>query len=1355
MKKASYQLPSGLTTRMTATGEMIGPDGRYTVISPRTRPVDEHWALYEHEGLTAEDVWAAERVLPHGTVQNLTKWSMYRDEKIMDGMTPPPMAMLGLREEELDWAPEREGEPAGKWYDKLYAIRSLPTVRYREQHEADGVEDMTQMEELSEAAVLMNLRTRYERDLIYTYIGRILVSVNPYKLLNIYGTETVLQYEGHGLGENPPHLFAIANISYTTMMDSKKNQVVVISGESGSGKTEATKLILRYLTAIHHKRNVTQQIEILEATPLLESFGNAKTVRNDNSSRFGKFVEIFLEEGVISGAITSQYLLEKSRIVFQAKEERNYHIFYELLAGLPSHQQQNLYLQEAETYFYLNQGGNCVIQGKDDGDDFRRLMVAMEILSFSSSDLNGVFKILSSILHLGNVFFHRIEIEGQEGAGVISTQEVRVVAELLQVSPEGLQKSITYKVTDAMREKIYTPLTVESAVDARDALAKVLYSLLFQWLTEKINGRVYPRNEAPSISILDIYGFEDLTFNSFEQLCINYANETLQSFFNRIVFKQEQDEYIREQISWLEVSFTDNQPCIDLIAAKPHGILRILDDQCGFPQATDHTFLQKCHYQHGENGLYSRPKMPLPEFTVKHYAGRVTYQVHKFLHKNFDYLKQEVLDLFIQSRNMMVANLFVKHAEVLGQQRSVFNRSSSHTRRYQPSTVASKFHHSLQELLDKMERCNPFFVRCIKPNNNKEPRVCDMDLVAAQLRYSGIMDTVRIRREGYPIRIQFHVFLSRYKALIGLKQTPPPDGENCVLMLKKLCPIRKGAYQVGVSVLFLKENVYQLLESKRDRLMHVAAMTLQRYVRMHIARKSFLHLRQVISRFEAHCRGYLARQQFLRMRVNLIQLRSLVLLCMNRQRYMQARVLQQRKAEKERLSREVVNISQLPIPAELGALLQSSAGAEVLHSDCLALVQAPRVQVEPQLTLPLDINNYLMTKYIRSNFREMQFGMVMSPLTAPLTRLEDNLKQDALDVFMLVLRFMGDPDLNGAVENLFGNYIVQRGLATPPIRDEILAQIANQVWRNVHHGNAERGWLLMAACLSSFSPSGSMDKYLLKFASDHALSGYKGVCQHKLLQALQKSRLVPEVARCYPPTLLEWTCIRRQASMVLQVHCPDGVLFLCPVHSWTAGEELARDILQHRGVSDGWRGWSVLMKEPGQWLELCGHDFVLDLICDMELSCDFPKQKSHFLIANEHVGRVRPNTSISLFCGGFDEEDYGPLSTGQSSSLANQSLPISEGHYNQYSNGERGMDTYLDSLFDPVLSDTNGDLDRTQSLTSRMKGAGGVGVVNGPYSPPGAVRVLPTMPVMQSVLLHQEILAQQQQAIINQQAVIM
>ncbi|NWW56016.1 MYO15 protein, partial [Ifrita kowaldi] len=1265
-------------------------------------------------------------------------------------------------------SPDTQCSCWGTGFGAMQSLCSLPIMRYQEPQEEDGLEDMTQLEDLQEAAVLSNLRTRFERQLIYTYIGSILLSVNPYRIYNIYGTEQVLQYEGRALGENPPHLFAIANVAYSKVMDAKHNQCIVISGESGSGKTEATKLILRYLAAVSQKRSTAPQI--LEATPLLESFGNAKTVRNDNSSRFGKFVEIFLEDGLICGAITSQYLLEKSRVVFQAKSERNYHIFYEMLAGLPSQQRQRYCLQGAETYYYLNQGGNCEIPGKDDAEDFRRLLNTMEVLNFSVDEQNSIFRVLSSVLHLGNVYFEKYETDCQEVATVVSATEIRTVAELLQVSPEGLQKAITFKVTETLREKIFTPLTVESAVDARDAIAKTLYSLLFGWLTDRINKLVYPRQEALSIAILDIYGFEDLNFNSFEQLCINYANEYLQFFFNRIVFQEEQEEYLREQIEWKEIPFSDNQPCIDLISQKPYGILRILDDQSCFPQATDHTFLQKCHYHHGTNPLYTKPKMPLPEFTIKHYAGKVTYQVHKFLDKNYDQVRQDVLDLFLSSRTKVVANLFFGHAQVMARQRSLIRRSSTRTRRYKAPTVAARFQQSLLELVEKMERCNPFFVRCLKPNNKKEPGLFEADVVRTQLRYSGILETIRIRKEGFPIRIPFLVFIDRYRCLIDMWSNVIPNGANCVEMLRSLCPVNPSMYYVGVTKLFLKEQLYQALESKRARAHHLAALTLQRYARTFFIKRRFRSLRRKIVLLQTRARGYLARQRYRRMRRTLIKFRSLVHIYVNRRRYLKRKEDARRRAEeeKERMKqeltrREVVDVTHLEIPAELMGLLEAAAAAREVNAGCVVLVPPPALQPDPQLTLPLDINDYPMAKYVRGHFQEPAFGMLTAPLKAPLTRLDEELCHEALSLFKLILRFMGDPGLGGLQETLFGNYIVQKGLSVPGLRDELLAQAANQVWRNTNVNNEERGWLLLAACLSAFPPSTAFDKYLLKFVSDYAFAGYKPVCQRKLMHAMARSQLGAAAARTFPPSLLEWTANRQQASMALDLHCFNGDQFSCPIHSWSTGEDLAGDVLKHRGLLEGWRGWSVAMKAGAQWAELAGHDYVLDLVSDLELLRGFPRQKSCFLIAWDGT-ESHSRDSQPVLGHGLDLDEVPPPPAVKAPTLpsieayhphgrasfppapvpqrCDEALPchwftpcpLTDGEFGEQ-RSQKGLDRYLDSLFDPVLSYGNGvrgcppargilgcrwlghcaltpvpqELEKPSILSQRLKGGGGVG----------------------------------------------
>nr|XP_003420708.1 unconventional myosin-XV [Loxodonta africana] len=1249
--------------------------------------------------------------------------------------TCPPSRRLGP---EAAYLPHRgawkEVGPQS-WQNKMHSIRSLPSLRSREQRGEDGVEDMTQLEDLQEATVLSNIKTRFERNLIYTYIGSILVAVNPYRMLGIYGPEQVQKYNGRALGENPPHLFAIANLAFAKMLDAKQNQCIIISGESGSGKTEATKLILRYLAAMNQKQGITQQIKILEATPLLESFGNAKTVRNDNSSRFGKFMEIFLEGGMISGAMTSQYLLEKSRIVFQAKNERNYHIFYELLAGLPAQLRQTFSLQEAETYYYLNQGGNCEIQGKSDADDFRRLLAAMEVLCFSGEDQDSIFRILASILHLGNVYFEKYETDAQEVASVVSAREIQAVAELLQISPEGLQKAITFKVTETMREKIFTPLTVESAVDARDAIAKVLYALLFGWLIARVNALVSPSQDTKSIAILDIYGFEDLSFNSFEQLCINYANENLQYLFNKIVFQEEQEEYVREQINWQEITFVDNQPCINLISLKPYGILRILDDQCCFPQATDHTFLQKCNYHHGTNPLYSKPKMPLPEFTIKHYAGKVTYQVHKFLDKNHDQVRQDVLDLFIKSRTRVVAYLFASHAPQAAPQR--LGKSSSVTRLYKAHTVAAKFQQSLLDLVEKMEKCSPLFVRCLKPNHRKEPGLFEPEVVMTQLRYSGVLETVRIRKEGFPVRLSFQIFIDRYRCLVALRHNVPATGDMCVSVLSRLCSVTPNMYRVGVSKLFLKEHLYQLLESMRERVLHLAAVTLQRCLRGFLIQRRFRSLRHKIILLQSRARGYLARQRYQRMRRGLLKFRSLVHLYISRRRYLKLKAEQRHQVEEARLreqeelsKRELVAVGHLEVPAELAGLLQAAAGLRLAQAPQVAPMRTPRLQAEPRVTLPLDINNYPMAKFVRCHFKEPAFGMLTVPPRTPLTCLPAEHHREAVCIFKLVLRFMGDTHLHGVQEQVFGNYIVQKGLAVPELRDEILAQLANQVWRNPNAHNAERGWLLLATCLSSFTPSSRLNKYLLKFVSDYGQNGFQAVCQQRLVQAMGRAQQQgSRVARTFPPTQLEWKVTQEKASMALDVGCFNGDQFSCPVHSWSTGEELAGDILRHRGLADGWRGWTVAMKNGVQWAELAGHDYVLDLVSDLELLRDFPRQKSYFIVGAEGPVAGKGGPSV-VFGSSWDSDEDMPVRPPPQGHVPQ--VPDSYRHcsHNEGStNGEteaqgetathpywdnlgepavphRGLDCYLDSLFDPVLSYGDADLEKPTAIAYRMKGGG-------------------------------------------------
>ncbi|KAF7642283.1 hypothetical protein LDENG_00260960, partial [Lucifuga dentata] len=408
-----------------------------------------------------------------------------------------------------------------------------------------------------------------------------------------------------------------------------------------------------------------------------------------------------------------------------AREERNYHVFYELLAGMNDWDKQELYLQGAETYYYLNQGGACELKTKQDKQDFQLLVQCFETIGLHAEQISTVWAILSSILQLGNICFSSYESESFEVARIFSEAEARRVGSLLQISSEALQTVITHRVTETTYDRIYCPLSAESAIESRDAIAKALYSVLFDWLLEQINDWLSPSEMDSTVGIMDIYGFEDLGVNSFEQLCINFANETLQHFVNMAVISQEQEEYSTEQIQWYPMPLKNFHSCVDLISSRPHGILRILDDQTCLPQ--------KCHYHHGSNPLYAKPKNPLPVFTVYHYAGAVTYQ--------------------------MVSELFRKVQDGYIQQRELGWRGRG--LRHQPTTTASHFLQSLSELTTRLERCKTTFIRCLKPNYIKLPDVFDLDYVSAQLRHAGMLETIHIRKEGFPIRIQYSYFIER------------------------------------------------------------------------------------------------------------------------------------------------------------------------------------------------------------------------------------------------------------------------------------------------------------------------------------------------------------------------------------------------------------------------------------------------------------------------------------------------------------------------------------------------------------------------------------------------------------------
>ncbi|XP_076764901.1 unconventional myosin-XV-like [Xylocopa sonorina] len=1138
---------------------------------------------------------------------------------------------------------------AGK--PQIFTLTNLSGVKPRQDLGQNGVEDMIQLTDLNEASLLWNLKIRYDKELIYTYTGSILVAVNPYKMFDIYGLDQVKLYEGRILGTLPPHLFAVGSSAYsqvTAANNASANQVVVISGESGSGKTESTKLVMQYLAAVNRAPNNLVTEQILEATPLLESFGNAKTPRNDNSSRFGKYLEVFFRDGVIVGGRITQYLLEKSRIVTQASEERNYHVFYELLAGLDQQLRDKYGLLTPDKYFYLNQGGNCEIDGKSDTQDFKALLSAMQVLGFTSEEQDTIFKILASVLHLGNVYFHRKQMRhGQEGVEVGSDAEIRWAAHLLQVNSDGIIRALTTKTTEARNEKVFTALNIDQALDARDAFAKALYNSLFSWLVARVNHIVYKgTKQTAAISILDIFGFENFAENSLEQLCINYANENLHFYFNKHIFKLEQQEYAKEKIDWTTINYTDNLPVIHLIAKKPVGILHLLDDESNFPKATDLSFLEKCHYNHALSELYSRPRMNSAEFAIKHYAGQVWYNVEGFLDKNRDTLRPDVVELLISSKISMVSKMF-QHVRTTHEANKTMNKPNGRfvTMKPRTPTVSARFHDSLQLLLDSMSQCNPWFVRCIKPNTEKAPMKFDMPCVLEQLRYTGMLETIRIRKTGYPVRLLFGHFVDRYRYLVSTHlPRGAPNKELARIILDKAAPKEaQSQYQLGLTRVFLRESLERTLEYNRALILERAAITVQRYTRGFLARRRFLNISRSTVLIQAVYRGYRERKKFHALKRGVLMAQKMYRGKKQRERFAvlkeemakraeieraskeRAKAKQQRE-EQERTSRAVAGVNHLEIPAELAFIYSKLDDWQPTHTERnLLKVVGQVIPMHHSYNLPNDIDQHQFSKFTNIYFKSHIFGMKREPIKTPfLAKARDQDYTDSLMIFKMILRFMNENNLSGKREQALGDYIVNKGIVNEKLRDEILCQLANQTWKNENDANKERGWLLLSNCLSAFQPSSTLFKYLLKYVSDHAYDGYKAYCQRKLLQGERtifrvtnnNQQVVHHVPRNYPPCVLEWRANRNRVNMALSVGFYDGETVTCAVDSWTTCEELANLAVHNHGVDNsGWTItlWNQLDGPDAIVTETNGFDYVLDLISEMELAPAFPAAKHMFL----------------------------------------------------------------------------------------------------------------------------------------------
>ncbi|WVZ99416.1 hypothetical protein U9M48_044721 [Paspalum notatum var. saurae] len=713
---------------------------------------------------------------------------------------------------------------------------------------SDGIDDMTRLSYLHEPGVLNNLSVRYAKNIIYTYTGNILIAINPFQRLpHLSEPHTMEKYKGANFGELDPHVFAIADVSYRQMMNEGKSNSILVSGESGAGKTETTKMLMRYLAFLGGRsRTVGRTVEqqVLESNPVLEAFGNAKTVRNNNSSRFGKFVEIqFDKSGKISGAAIRTYLLERSRVCQINSPERNYHCFYFLCAA-PSEDIKRYKLADPSSFHYLNQSTCIKLDEISDAKEYLATRSAMNTVGITEQEQEATFRVVAAVLHLGNISF----VKGREvDSSVIKDEKARfhlnAAAELLMCDCGNLENALIKRKINTPEGVITTTVDPNSATVSRDGLAKQIYSQLFDWLVNRLNASIGQDTSSDRlIGVLDIYGFESFKTNSFEQLCINFTNEKLQQHFNQNVFKMEQEEYNREQIDWSYIEFVDNQDVLDLIEKKPGGIIALLDEACMFPKCTHESFSQKLYEKFRNSKRFSKPKLSRTAFTIQHYAGEVTYQSDHFLDKNRDYVVVEHQELLNASKCSFVSGLFP----------SVLEENTKASK----SSIATRFKWQLQDLMETLSSTEPHYIRCIKPNNHLKPTMFENINVLQQLRCSGVLEAIRISCAGYPTRKIFHEFFCRFCILVpGLIMERNNEKAACQRILDKL---GLQGYQIGRTKVFLRAGQMAELDARRTEVRNKAARAIQSRFRTHVAREQFLILLKTSVSFQSFVRVILA-----------------------------------------------------------------------------------------------------------------------------------------------------------------------------------------------------------------------------------------------------------------------------------------------------------------------------------------------------------------------------------------------------------------------------------------------------------------------------------------------------------------
>jgi len=959
-------------------------------------------------------------------------------------------------------------------------------------------DDLVMLGSVNEAIISYTLRTFYESNVLYTWVGAaqsVLISVNPYKwITGLYDSNQVARYKNPPPNQKlGPHPFAIAANSYNSLLNDAKNQSILISGESGAGKTEATKQCLNWLADVAGSESSVEE-KILQANPLLEAFGNAKTIRNNNSSRFGKWIEVYFDGSTsqICGASINNYLLERSRVVYQQKNERNFHVFYQMCQSRELSSKYNL--KDPNEYHYLNQSGLIKAHDVDDEGDLNDVLEALDKLEFSEDEVDWIMRTTVAVLNLGNVVFKPVTGKGGVRASEIKdTQPVEAAADLLGVDTAALKKVLLNRSISVRRETSVIPLDPTTARDSCDSLAKGVYSKLFDYLVERINESLEGR-VSRFIGVLDIFGFEIFENNSFEQLCINFANEKLQQHFNATTFKEEEALYQSEGIDFQHVEFIDNQVVLDLIEAKPLGILLMLDEEAIIPEGSNIKLMNKMESQHKRNPKFQvdthrRLNQDL-SFEIVHYAGVVKYDAELMMQKNVDNLYADMQNCLNKSSDARTSKLYPEES------------------RTQIKSVSNKFRRQLDDLMQVLGDTDSRYIRCVKPNNEQRSDLFVTPLVIEQLRYSGVFEAVQIRKQGYPFRLSYRQFRCRYACINqGYNYRSRNDRDVCEEILES-SPFTFNDMQFGKNLILYRAPEHKLLQLLRNLALESIVPICQKVIRGGVNREFVRRLREATEKI-AHALSVANDIDLMEEAINAVDKIIGPLSKINRQKPVN---LDKAKRARDDLAKwvELENIfdrlTKVENPNESqfkelsDAVARASKLLDIPRTDRqVELYDLARSQViyfsiklEEQ-TLDKNPAKYQLSKYGKLRppldyAKSKMFGkqkaaeqmLVWQKAPIPSSLLETDDKQLvklAKSAFKNMLIFAGDKKSKDP--DLLGRQVVEMGIANPTLRDEIFSQILKQLQSNPDENSANRYWGLLGICLSCFTPSEDLELFVL------------------------------------------------------------------------------------------------------------------------------------------------------------------------------------------------------------------------------------------------------------------------------------